>query len=277
MFANLHLHSTYSDGTDTPLELCRLAEKHNIQVISITDHDSVSGQKALLDQQIPQNVEIITGIEISTEVNHNMIHILGYFINISDIRLGRFLENISAEKTETTKLNFEDARSKKAFAYEWERVLELNPGQPRISGVHVVKAMEIDGYEVPGMKLWDMFRKYFWPANEDYLSCQTIDAYDAIDLIKTIGGVPVIAHPKYFDNDDVLFDLLQHGAQGIEVYHPTHADDDVAKYLQIANDKKLYITGGSDWHGKNSTRVRKFATPGLAHGNYAILKLRNTR
>ena len=277
MFADLHMHSTYSDGTDTPLELCRLAVEHNVRVISITDHDSVAGQKALLGKQIPCNVEVITGIEISTEANHNMIHILGYFIDIFDKRLERFIETKSAEKTETTRLNFENACSKNVFSYEWERVLELNPDQPRISGVHVVKAMGIDGYKVPDMELWDMFRKCFWPANDDYISCQTVDAFDAIDLVKEIGGIPIIAHPKYFDNDDILFDLIRYGAQGIEVYHPTHTGDDTAKYLQIANDKKLYVTGGSDWHGSNSAYGRSFAMPGLAHGNYPILELRYTR
>ena len=275
MFADLHMHSTFSDGTDTPLELCRLAEKHDVRVISITDHDSVGGQKALLNQQIPRSVEVIAGIEISTEVDHKMIHILGYFIDIFDIRLEQFIETISADKTETTKLNFENARSNNVFSYEWGRVLELNAGQPRIGGIHVVKAMEVDGYEVPGMKLWDMFRKCFWPANDDYVSVQTIGAIDAINIIKTIGGIPVIAHPKYFDCDDILFDLIRHGAQGLEVYHPTHTNDDAAKYLQIANDKKLYIAGGSDWHGKNSVYGRAFAMTGLAHENYTILKLRN--
>ena len=148
-------------------------------------------------------------------------------------------------------------------------MLELNAGQPRISGVHVVKAMEIDGYDVPGMGLWDMFRKCFWPANDDYISRQTINAYDAINLIKTVGGIPVVAHPKYFDNDDVLLDLIRHGAQGVEVYHPTNTGDDTAKYLQIANDKKLYITGGSDWHGKNTlANCEKPRTPRTAAGHW---------
>ena len=273
MFANLHMHSTYSDGTDTPHELCQLAQEHNVRVISITDHDSVGGQRALRNEEIPHDVKVITGIEISTEANHKMIHILGYYIDIFDTRLDKFIETIATEKTETTKLNFQNACAKNIFSYEWERVLELNPNQPRIGGVQVVKAMEADGYKVPGMGLWDMFRKCFWPANDDYITCQTIDAHDAIDLIKTIGGIPVIAHPRYFDDDDTLFDLIRHGAQGIEVYHPTNTPDDETKYLQIANDKKLYVTGGSDWHGKNSVAGRTFTMTGLPHENYEILKI----
>jgi len=275
LFADLHLHSTYSDGTETPLELCRLAEEHDIKVISITDHDNVSGQKSLLNAQIPESIEIITGIEISTEINRKMLHILGYYIDIFDEKLGRFINDISIEKTESTRLNFENACIKNIFSYKWERVLELNPNQSRISGVHVVKAMEIDGYEVPGIGLWDMFHRYFWPANDNYISCATITGYDAVDIIKNIGGIPIIAHPKSIENDDIVLDLIKHGAQGIEVYHPIHTDDDILKYLQMAENEKLYISGGSDWHGKNDALGRTFAMTGLEHENYEILKLSN--
>ena len=273
MFADLHLHSTYSDGTDTPLELCKLAKQNNVQVISITDHDTVNGQKALHNEQLPEDVKVIPGIEISTEVNHRMLHILGYYIDIFDERLERFINDISIEKTETTRLNFENACFNNVFSYKWERVLELNEGQARISGIHVIKAMEFDGYKVPGMDLWDMFRKYFWPANDTYITNQTITAYDAIDIIKSIGGIPVIAHPVTINDDDVVFDLIRYGLQGIEVYHPKHSDEDSAKYLQIAKDRKLYITGGNDWHGRNNNHGQThFAMRGLAHEDYEILK-----
>jgi len=276
MFADLHLHSTYSDGTNTPLELCQMAQEHKVKVISITDHDTVGGQKALLDMQTPQDIEIITGIEISMLQNHRMHHILGYYIDIHAKTLDRFLEDLSADVTESTRLNFEKARADGTFLYEWERVLELNAGQPRIGGSRVVKAMRIDGYEVPGMGLDDMYRKYFLCENTDYIWCSAYTAYDAIDIIKAIGGVPVVAHPKSIGDDDTVLDLIRYGVQGLEVYHPSHSSEDVAKYLQMAADKKLYVTGGSDWHGKSRNNAnhlgRAFAATGLANKNYEILK-----
>ena len=283
MFADLHLHSTYSDGTDTPLELCLLAKKQNLKVISITDHDSVGGQKAVLeaqmskpqvpDVQIPQNIEIITGVEISPFSNGKMNHILGYHINIYDKKLEYFIENISVEATEATRLTFEKALANNLFSYQWERVLELNAGQPRIGGSGIVKAMSIDGYEVPGMGLWDMHYKCFLGGDKDYLRHTTYSAYDAIDIIRSAGGIPVIAHPKTIGNDDIVLDLIRYGAMGLEVYHPSHSSEDASKYLQMAEDKKLYITGGSDWHGKNSAAGRVLGLTGLAHGDYEILKV----
>ena len=271
MFADLHMHTIHSDGTNTPYELCTLAKSHGIQVISITDHDTIAGHKALSDEQT-NSVRVISGIEISTEINRKMLHILGYYIDIFDERLERFIHDISVEKTETTRVNFEAARESNVFEYKWERVLELNRGQPRISGPHVVNAMKTDGYEVPGMGLWDMFRKCFWPENDNYLSNQTFTAYDAIDIIKAIGGIPVIAHPKTIGNDDIVLDLIRYGAQGIEVYHPKHTAHDTLKYLQMAENKKIYVSGGTDWHGENSgTEITQFGMCGLKKNEFPIL------
>ena len=274
MFADLHLHTIFSDGTDTPLELCNLAKSCDIEVISITDHDTINGYNALKNEQIPAGIKIIPGIEISTEVNRKMLHILGYYIDIFDERLDQFINDISTEKTEATKLNFENACAKNVISYSWERVLELNPGQRRISGPQIVKAMKIDRYEVPGMSSWDMFHKYFWPENDNYISHQTFTAYDAIDIIKKVGGIPVIAHPKSIKNDNIVLDLILYGAQGIEVYHPIHTSEDTLKYLQMAENEKIYITGGTDWHGKNNRKeVSHFAMCGLKSNDYPILKM----
>ena len=274
MYADLHLHSTFSDGTDTPLELCNLAKNCGLSIISITDHDTVSGQKALSHGQLPNGIRMVSGVEISIEVNRKMTHILGYYIDLYDKRLENFIHYISAEKTASTKANFENACANNVFSYEWERVLELNPECPRISGVNVVKAMQIDGYEVPGMGVWEMFHKYFWPENDNYISRATLTGYDAIDTIKAIGGISVIAHPKALNDDDIVLDLIKHGAKGLEVYHPIHNDEDAKKYIQMAESKNLFVSGGTDWHGKNNGNdVTRFAMKGLSHENYEILKL----
>jgi len=273
MYADLHLHTNCSDGTDTPSELIELAIKNNVRVISITDHDSVNAYKLLLDEKIPEYIELITGIELSFEINHNMLHILGYYIDIFDKGLESLLLKMSAEKTESTRLNFENAILKGIFSYEWERVLELNSNQQRISGVHVVKAMEIDCYNIPGMSLWDMFRKYFWPANDDYICASTVNAYEGIGVIKSAGGISIIAHPGCLGDDNIVLDLISHGVGGLEVYHPAHSEEESLRYLNIAEKENLFISGGTDWHGKNNdANVTHFGMRGLADENYKILR-----
>ena len=270
MFADLHLHSTCSDGTNTPEELISLAVNHGISIISITDHDSIAAYKNIYNP----SVRIIPGVEISTVFEHTILHILGYYIDTSSEALAEYIQRVSDEKTENTRINFENAIKQKCFNYEWERVLELNKDQPRISGVHVVKSMQYDNYVIDGMGLWDMFHKYFWAESADFIPTETATAYDAVDIIKKAGGIPVIAHPKLIDNDNIVIDLIEYGAQGIEVSHPRHTSDDVVKYRQIAEMKNIYITGGTDWHGRNTgVEVTHFGMCGLENNEYPILKV----
>ena len=270
MFADLHLHSIYSDGTDTPDELIILAKNNNIKVISIADHDSISGYKniTLCDSEI----KIIPAIEISTILEHNYLHILGYYIDTDSKELTKYIQRISFEKTENTRINFENAINKGCFQYDWERVLKLNTNQPRISGIHVVYAMQKDNYIIDGMELWDMFHKYFWAESPDFIPTEKAAVYDAIDIIKKAGGIPIIAHPKSIKNDNMVNNLLQYGAQGLEVFHPIHTKEDVNKYQQLAEQKQVYISGGTDWHGKNNgVEVTHFGMCGLENNKYPIL------
>jgi len=276
MYADLHLHSIYSDGTNTPVELCALAQQNKISVISITDHDSIDGIKALQSESIPCELKIIPGTELSIFNNRKMIHILGYYINIYDERLSSFINQMSDEVTRSNKANFEYAHSCKAFDYSWERVLELNPGQSRISGSNIIKAMKIDNYHPHNMSLRDMYFKYFlYTSAEKYISFSTLNEYDAVDVIKAIGGIPVIAHPKEIEDDGIVMKLVQHGAMGLEIFHPSHSKGDVVKYKQIAEANNLYITGGTDWHGENNRFNTSFGMYGLENSMYAFLTARS--
>ena len=272
MFADLHLHSVYSDGTDTPDELVMLAKNNGVQVISIADHDTVA---AYNNVQHDAEVRIIPAIEVSTVLGHSYLHILGYYIDTRSDALAEYIQKVSTEKTENTRINFENAVKQGCFRYKWERVLELNTSQPRISGVHVVRAMEKDNFIINGMGLWDMFYKYFRAESADFIPTETTTAYDAIDIIKKVNGIPIIAHPKSAENDAIIGALIRYGAQGLEVYHPIHTEDDVKKYRQLAEVNHLYISGGTDWHGKsNGAEITHFGMCGLDSSEYPILSVK---
>lgn len=272
MYADLHVHSTFSDGTDTPAELFALAEGQAISVIAIADHDTVDGVKAALNAD-RRGVALIPAIEVSTVFNHRFLHMLGYYVDIINAQLARYIEEVSRDKTENTRVNFENAVAQGCFVYEWHRVLELNKGQIRLSGVHVVKAMELDGYEVPGLTMRQMFWKYFRPESPLFIETEKATAQDAIDIIKTAGGAPVIAHPKLVGDDKLVLDMIRCGALGIEVYYPQHSDEETQKYERIARENKLFITGGSDWHGANSSpETTRMGVAGLAEDGFAKLQ-----
>ncbi len=276
MYANLHMHSTFSDGTDTPAELLALARENRVAVISITDHDTVDGVNSLGDLGAIEGVRVIPGIEISCLAGRKLLHVLGYHIDARSAALDALIARMSRDKTENTRVIFGRALARGAFDYSWERVVEVSPGQKRLSGIHVMKAMETDGYRVPGMTLIEMFRKYFLPSGEGFVDTPIAGGYDAIDAVKAAGGIPVVAHPKSIENDRTVIDLLEYGAMGLEVYHPTHSKEETEKYLRLATERKCYVTGGSDWHGgHNGPDVTSFTVTGLAHADYPILNVRS--
>ncbi|MCL2664983.1 MAG: PHP domain-containing protein [Defluviitaleaceae bacterium] len=272
MYADLHLHSTYSDGTDSPEKLADLAEKNGVAVISITDHDTTAAYRLANGSLKNKNVRIISGAEISTEINHQMIHVLGYFIDTESADLADFLHHMALEKTESTRLNFENAVSQGIFNYEWDNVTAKFPGLDRISGTCITAAMEADGYLVPGMTYSQLKGRYFWPQNPKYVSRCTVTAFEAIDVIKKAGGISVLAHPFLFNDDEMIIKLIRHGLNGIEVFHPAHGENERIKYGQIAKDNNLLISGGTDWHGANSREdITCFGMHGLPDDTYKIL------
>jgi predicted metal-dependent phosphoesterase TrpH len=94
-------------------------------------------------------------------------------------------------------------------------------------------------------------------------------------VIKAAGGIPILAHPKLIGNDEKVMEFIDYGAEGLEAYHPIHSDKETDKYLEIAADKALYITGGTDWHGgNNSSHITHFGMRGLDHWDYQILQVR---
>ncbi len=271
MYADLHLHSTYSDGTDTPRELFHLAKENSLHVIAIADHDSVRGVQAAIGEGLPGNVLLIPAIEVSTIANRRLLHMLGYYIDVYSSALARFIVKISEDKTENTRINFEAIKAMGLVDYDWNRVVQLHPDQPRISGVHVVAAMEHDGMEAKGMTLREMFRTYFLPTGSGFIESEKMTAYDAIRIIKEAGGIPVIAHPKSIGNDILVEELIRAGVEGLEIFHPSHTPEESDKYVSMAQAHKLLMTGGSDWHGgNNSPNVTHMGCVGLPHGGYAI-------
>lgn len=273
MYADLHLHSTFSDGTDTPAELFALAEENGLRVIAIADHDCVGGVAAAMAQGLPGKVSLIPAIEVSTIANRRLLHMLGYFIDVRSRALARFIERISADKTENTRVNFENIKARGIITYDWERVLRHHPEQPRLSGVHVANAMERDGAEALGMTLREMFHAFFMPTGSGFIETEKMNALDAVAIIKEAGGIPVIAHPKSIANDDVVAELIRAGVEGLEAFHPSHTPEECQKYEAMATAHGLYVTGGSDWHGKNSSPgTTHMGCVGLPHGGYGIFK-----
>jgi 3',5'-nucleoside bisphosphate phosphatase len=256
--ADLHIHSTFSDGTLTPEEIVKIAEIEGMKSISITDHDCISSQYI---SEKSKNINIISGIEISSEINHLDIHILGYFIDyknedlintvnkLKEARIERVEEILFKLKKESIFINFED--------------LELKDSSS-IGRSHIAKAMVKKGY-FDNYKT--AFTNYLVQGKPAFVKGYKLDYKYAIEIIVKSGGVAVLAHPgqiyKSLEIEALVKELKCFGLEGLEVYHPSHSTEQINKFYNLAKKYKLLITGGSDYHGKGCYNEKLIGSSGI--------------
>ncbi len=248
MIADLHIHTSASDGRLSPMEVVQHALEVGLSFIAITDHDTVdahfelrneSGDKAFISK-----LSIIPGIEFSTDLPRHEVHILGYFIDIDNTILKEQLEVIRNDRILRAKKMVEKL-NKLGYAIDYNRVLEITSGSKSVGRPHVAKALVEGGYFSTVSEAFDQVLTNNGPA---YVPHYKLAPEQVIKLIKQAGGIAVLAHPGLVGDDNIVSHLIQSGIQGLEVYHPEHNQAMTNKYLNMAIEHNLKITGGSDFH-----------------------------
>jgi predicted metal-dependent phosphoesterase TrpH len=248
-FVDLHVHTNYSDGVLTPSETVELASKLKLAAISITDHDTVSGLEEAFEAGKKFGVEIISGVELSSELDtarKTEMHILGYHINPKSQAL---VETLNIFKRARVKRAGEILKKLSALGINLKSgELLKNSGGRIIGRLHFAKALVEEGFVE---NISEAFNKYLATGKPAYESKIFISPGDAIKLIIKAGGIPVLAHPYYghYNNKNILKGLVSDGLMGIEAWHIKHPDHAVKKFLAIAEEFNLIPTGGSDCHG----------------------------
>jgi 3',5'-nucleoside bisphosphate phosphatase len=244
MFADLHLHTNFSDGTYSPEELVSNAAKYHLAAIALTDHDTVEGCERAGIACEAVDIEFIPGTELTAEQNENEIHILGYFLDTKNQQL---LSEIAKFQTVRQSRIHEMVRllNKLNVGLKVEDVIALancrSPGRP-----HVARALVKAGFCSSLDEAFERFLKKHRPA---WVPKAKISAQVAIDLIHGAKGLAVMAHPGLNRTDEVIPDLVEAGLDGIECFHTKHSTATSEHYLEIADKYNLLVTGGSDCHG----------------------------
>lgn len=249
-YIDLHAHTNYSDGELSPDELIKLAINNNVGTLAITDHDTIEGVKNITYR--PHNIEIINGIELSAKVNVGTMHILGYDIDIKNKDLNNKLVELKDNSINSVLSIIEQLKKDYNIFFTYEELKGLinanhNLGRPDIARLLIKK-----GYV---KTVQEAFEKYLIDAyNKINDTKKGIPYSESIELILKSNGIPVLAHPKtlLLDDKDLLLllkDMISCGLIGIEAYHSTHTSEEVRKYIEIANELGLAISGGSDYHG----------------------------
>ncbi|MFH1367785.1 MAG: PHP domain-containing protein [Elusimicrobiota bacterium] len=250
LYADLHVHTNFSDGGFSPEEAVRHAKKLGFSAISITDHDSTEGVPAALKEGKIQGVEVVPGVELSTEMKttgESEMHILGYFINWENAQFQERLAMFRKFRQDRGK-KIIDKLLKLGLKFDEIRLYEAT-GQGNIGRLHFAKALVEQGFvkDISGA-----FEKYLGFGKPAYVPKWQLRPEEAISMILKIGGIPVLAHPHYgnYANKNVLKSLVSSGLQGLEVWHSNHPQWVVQKYEETAQEFGLIATGGSDCHGQ---------------------------
>lgn len=240
---DLHIHTKFSDGAFTVDQILDMAEKRNLGAISITDHDTLGAYPYAIDEGKKRGIEVITGTELSCELDGNDIHILAYFVDYKDKKLNSVLEDmraarfIRAEKM-VKKLN------ELGVDLRFETVLRF-AGDGAIGRPHIATALVHEELAYSFREAFDKYLGYDSPA---YVEKMQLSPNEVFTLIKDAGGVPVLAHPGVTKVDDLIPELIKQGLAGLEVYHAEHNSSARRHYSDICRRNRLLFTGGSDFH-----------------------------
>lgn len=250
MEADLHSHTTASDGIQSPRANVQMALDAGLGAIAITDHDTISGVAEALAAGLELGIVVVPGVEISTVANGQDIHILGYYMNIED---ERFLQRLaSLRETRDTRNEMIIARLQElGIEITMEEVLKEvanvkrkgdTVGRPHIAAVLVNK-----GYV---STITEAFDRYLATGAAAYVNPPRIEPATAIRWIHDAGGRAVLAHPGIYHDDALVEAIASQGLDGIEVYHADHSPEDEERYRLFAGRKGLLMTAGSDFHGE---------------------------
>ncbi|MBU7023722.1 MAG: PHP domain-containing protein [Theionarchaea archaeon] len=242
MFIDLHTHTTCSDGTLSPEALVQYAKEKTLKAIAITDHDSVEGNERAIRKGVSVGVEVVPGVELSAECEKGSMHILGLFV---DSRSHSITEATGFLQKKRRERNISIVETLEAMGMPIEREPFLHNtylGRP-----HIARTMVEAGYCTT---IDEAFEKYLKRGAPAYVEREKLSERETITSITKAGGIPVLAHPvTVFGVEKAVERLCGLGLKGIEVFYPTHTDEDVAHFTSMAEQYGLFMTGGSDYHG----------------------------
>ncbi|MCP3900739.1 MAG: PHP domain-containing protein [Desulfobacteraceae bacterium] len=249
MLVDFHIHSIYSDGTQTPEEIVSIAKKKMISAISITDHDTMDGVQDALFAGKKHGVEVIPGLELSVEYKNMYMHLLAYSMDIKNLELVKGLKQLQKAR-DNRNLKILDKLNAQGISITAKDIKLLSrigqTGRPHIAKFLVTKGV------VKNMN--QAFTLYLRKGASAYASRFVFSAEEAISMIKNAGGLAVLAHPVQIDPTlKSITHLVQNlhglGLDGLEIYYPNHSRKIVKCLRKIALKFNLIHTGGSDYHG----------------------------
>lgn len=253
---DLHVHSTFSDGSLSPEQLVREAKKINLSAMALTDHDSISGVASFLEACELHTLRGIPGVEISVDYPHGTMHILGYFIDYTSKALNEHIDRLKAGRA-ARNADILKKINNLGMALTMEEVASF-AGEGNIGRLHFAQALQARGYI---SAIQEAFDRYLGKGKSGYVERQRLTPCGGVEMIVQAGGIAALAHPFTIELqpqalEKLVGEMATSGMQGIEVYYPQHSPARIRQYLSLAKKFNLVATGGTDFHGKAMPDVK---------------------
>ncbi len=258
MAGDLHCHTKISDGSVGIEELLALAKRRGLSTISVTDHDTTAGATRAVIIGKRMQLNVIHGVEMSTMDTQRgkKVHLLGYLCDVPDR-----LEGLCRRTSENRKKAAMDMVRKvmRYYPITPDLIVKCATGSTNIYKQHIMHALMDAGYadSIYG----DLYDKLFSPdQGSARVEVEYPDTREVLELIHSAGGIAVLAHPPMYHSEEILEELTSLGLNGVEVWHPSHTEEEVRALSEYAAQNHLLMTGGTDFHGMYSPVPRSLGS-----------------
>lgn len=254
-YCDLHVHSTFSDGTLTPRELLRAACEAGLSSIALTDHNTVKGLPDFMDAARDFPVEAVPGIEFSVDYLGTELHLLGLYLQPAHYApITAMMEDFLRRK-EQSNIDLVSKLNAAGFQLNYEQIKPKDAGY--VNRAHIAAAMTEKGYTA---SIKEAFKRYLSPKHGYYVPPRRADVFETIRFIKSLGAVAVLAHPFLNLDEQALRGFLPEAAQagldGMEVLYPLFDEQQSRTLAAMAAEFGLLPSGGSDFHGANKPHIQ---------------------
>lgn len=265
-YCDLHTHSTFSDGTDTPTQLVELAEQKGLSAIALTDHNTIAGLGEFLKAAEGKNVQAIAGTELSTDYKGVELHVLALFLKpehfsaITDLMEGYRI------RKDLSNIDLVDKLNAAGYHIDYAAIKASTP-EGQVNRALIAAELTRKGYTE---SITEAFKKLLSPKCGYYIPPERLSPFETIRFVKSLGAVAVLAHPflnlEEQDLREFLTEAVPCGLDGMEVYYSTYDEETTALAVKIADEFGILHSGGSDYHGDNKPHIQL----GSGQGNLAV-------